>query len=144
MIARYNLVLETGHSTPDEVLMLISEGRRRGVKQMVVTHAMIAPIHMTIEQMQAAAALGASIEFVYNGLIGPYKEFDVDDYASAIRSVGAENCVLSSDLGQPSNPAHPDGLSAFFDRLEAAGVSSADIDLMSKKNPALILGLDSQ
>jgi hypothetical protein len=144
MIARYDLILETGHSTSDEVLMLIREGRRRGVKQIVVTHAMIAPIHMTIEQMTAAAAMGAWIEFVYNGLIGPYKEFDITDYANAIRSVGAEHCVLSSDLGQPSNPPHPVGLTDFFNGLEATGVSAAEIDLMSKKNPALILGLDPQ
>jgi hypothetical protein len=144
MIARHNLVLETGHSTVEEVFMLIGEGRRRGVKQIVVTHAMIAPIHMTNEQMKAAAAEGAWIEFVYNGLIGPHKEFEIADYASAIRSVGAEHCVLSSDLGQPVNPLHPDGLATFFNGLEAQGITSEEIDLMSKKNPALILGLDPQ
>jgi hypothetical protein len=144
MIAHHNLVLETGHSTSDEVLLLIGEGRSRGVKQIVVTHAMIAPIHMKTEQMKAAAALGAWIEFVYNGLIGPYKEFDVADYVGAIRAVGAEYCVLSSDLGQPVNPAHPDGLSEYFNALEEHGLTRAEIDLMSKKNPALILGLDPQ
>ena len=85
LIARYSLVLETGHSTSDEVLMLIREARRRGVSQIVVTHAMIAPIHMQVAEMKEAAALGAWIEFVYNGLIGPYKEFDFFDYAAAIR-----------------------------------------------------------
>jgi hypothetical protein len=56
--------------------------------------------------------------------------------------VGADRCVLSSDLGQPVNPAHPDGLAAFFEGLEQEGISRAEIDRMSKKNPALILGLD--
>lgn len=144
MIAHYNLVLETGHSTPDEVLLLVSEGRRRGVKQMVVTHAMIAPIHMTNEQMMAAAASGAWIEFVYNGLIGPHKEFGIGHYISAIRAVGAEHCVLSSDLGQPVNPPHPDGLIKYFEDLKANGLTRTEIDLMSKKNPALILGLESR
>jgi len=141
-IARHGLVLETGHLTSEEVLLLIREARMHGVKKIVATHAMIAPIHMQTEQMQEAAAAGAWIEFVYNGLVGPFQEFEFADYAPAIRAVGAERCVLSSDLGQPVNPSHPDGLAAFFDGLEREGISSAEIDTMSKTNPARILGLD--
>ena len=47
---------------------------------------MMAPIHMSIPQMKEAAGLGALIEFVYNGLIGHYKEFTFADYAKAIRA----------------------------------------------------------
>jgi Family of unknown function (DUF6282) len=141
-IVRHGLVLETGHLTSEEVLLLIREARMHGVEKIVVTHAMIAPIHMQIEQMQEARAAGAWIEFVYNGLVGPYKEFEFSDYARAIRTVGAEACVLSSDLGQPVNPSHPEGLAAFFDGLEREGISPAEIDMMSKTNPARILGLD--
>jgi Family of unknown function (DUF6282) len=142
VIARHNLILETGHSTSEEALMLIREACAQGVRQIVVTHAMIAPIHMQHEQMQEAASLGAWIEFVYNGLIGTYKEFEFADYARAIRAVGIDKCVLASDLGQPLNPSHPDGLVAFFIGMQKEGFTSAEIDLMSKKNPALILGLD--
>lgn len=141
VIARHSLILETGHWAADEVLVLIDEARKRGVKRIVVTHAMIAPIHMKARHMKQAAEAGAWIEFVYNGLTGQFKEFEFADYAEAIRAVGAEHCVLSSDLGQPENPAHPDGMAAFFDGLVREGISSAEIDRMSKKNPALILGL---
>ena len=142
VIARHSLILETGHSTSEEVLMLVEEARKQGVWQIVVTHAMIAPIHMQIDAMKAAIASGAWIEFVYNGLIGPFKEFELADYARTIRAVGVDNCVLSSDLGQPVNPLHPDGLIAFFDGLEREGFTPEEIDVMSKNNPALILGLD--
>jgi Family of unknown function (DUF6282) len=141
-IARHNLVLETGHSTAEEVLLLVREARRRGVRHIVVTHAMIAPIHFQIAHMREAAELGAFIEFVYNGLIGPFKEFEFADYARAIRTVGVQHCVLSSDLGQPVNPVHPDGLAAFFDGLEREGLTPDEIDQMSKVNPARILGLE--
>jgi Family of unknown function (DUF6282) len=143
VIAHYGLVLETGHWRAGEVLLLVREARSYGIEKIVVTHAMIAPIHMQIEQMQEAAAAGCWIEFVYNGLIGPFKEFEPADYARSLHAVGFDKCILSSDLGQPKNPAHPDGLAAFFDKLEHEGVSSADIDLMSKTNPARILGLDN-
>jgi microsomal dipeptidase-like Zn-dependent dipeptidase len=112
------------------------------VRRMVVTHAMLAPIHMTIPQMQEAARSGAYLEFVYNALIGPNKEFEIGDYLKAIRAVGPEHCILSSDLGQAANPLHPDGLAAFFQALRAAGISQAEIDVMAKTNPARAIGLE--
>ena len=61
---------------------------------------------------------------------------------AAIRAVGAEHCILASDLGQVGNPLHPDGLAEFFARLERAGISRADVERMSKVNPARALGLE--
>src|SRR5436190_16486798 len=100
LAAKHGLLLETGHSSAAECLMLLREGKRARVQHMVVTHAMIAPIRMSIPQMKEAAGLGAYIEFVYNALIGPNKEFTFADYAKAIREVGPEHCIVSSDLGQ--------------------------------------------
>jgi Predicted metal-dependent hydrolase with the TIM-barrel fold len=142
MIAKYKLVLATGHNFPEEDLMLIREARRQGVAHIIVTHPMMSPIHMSIAQMKEAAGEGAYLEFVYNGLIGAYKEFDFADYAKAISAVGVEHCILSSDMGQPGNPVHPDGLQQFFDGLRGQGFTQAEIDRMSKVNPARLLGME--
>jgi hypothetical protein len=142
LIAKNRLVLETGHSSAEEGLMLVREGHKQGVEHMVVTHAMKAPIRMTIPQMQEAAAGGAYIEIDYGGLLGRSPEFRAVDYARTIREVGARYCILSSDLGQPGNPLHPDGLAAFYDALRKEGIAQADIDLMSETNPARMLGLE--
>ena len=141
VIAKHNLVMATGHTSAEEALMLIREARAQGVKHMVVTHAMLQPIHMSDAQMVEAAKMGAYIEFVYNGLIGSYKESSFQDYARAIRFVGVEHCILSSDMGQPGNPLHPDGLVALFDGLKKEGITQAEIDRMAKENPARLLGL---
>jgi hypothetical protein len=135
LIAKHNLMLETGHSSPEEGLMLIREARRQGVQHIVVTHATRPPVRMSVAQMQEAARLGALIEFVYD-------RQNMAENARAIRAIGPEFCILSSDLGQPNNPLHPDGLAAFFAGLEKEGVSKADIDRMSKTNPAKALGLE--
>ena len=142
LAAKNQLTLETGHSSAEEGLLLVREARRQGVQHVVVTHAMKAPVHMTIPQMQEAAAQGAFIEIDYGGLLGRNPEFRPADYAKAIRAVGARFCILSSDLGQPGNPFHPDGLAAFFEALRKEGIPQADIDLMSKTNPARALGLE--
>ena len=141
LAARHGLTLETGHSSAAECLLLVREARRQGVRHVVVTHAMLAPVRMTVPQMREAAAQGAYLEFVYNGLIGKNKESSAHDYAAAIRQIGPASCILASDLGQVGNPLHPDGLAAFFAALRTEGIPQADIDLMSKTNPARALGL---
>lgn len=141
LAAKHGLMLETGHSSSEECLMIIREARKQGVQHIVVTHAMLAPVRMTVPQMRQAAADGAYIEFVYNGLTGPNKMFEPADYAKAIRAVGPKSCILSSDLGQAGNPLHPDGLAAFFGALAKQGISNSDIELMSRTNPARALGL---
>jgi hypothetical protein len=142
VIAKHNLVMATGHNSPDVDLLLIKEARAQGVQRMVVTHAMIEPIHMSIPDMQQAAQMGAYIEFVYNGLIGKAKEFEFADYAKAIRAVGVDHCILSSDMGQPPNPLHPDGLLAFYAGMKQQGFTQAEIDRMAKQNPAHLIGLE--
>jgi hypothetical protein len=142
LAAKHRLTLETGHSSAADCLLLIREARHAGVERIVVTHAMIAPVHMTIPQMKEAAAMGAYLEFVYNALIGPNREFTFAQYAAAIRAVGPEHCILASDLGQAANPIHTEGLVAYFAGLKKAGVTQGEIDRMAKADPARVLGLE--
>jgi len=144
LAAKNQLTLETGHSSAAEGLMIVKEAKRQGVRHVVVTHAMAPYVNMTIPQMKEAAASGAFIEFVYGELIGVNKAHTLAEFAEAIRAVGPASCILASDLGQPGNPLHPDGLATFFEGLRGAGFSQADIHLMSAENPAKALGLPTQ
>jgi hypothetical protein len=142
LMAKRRLALATGHSSPAESLSLIREARKRGIGRIVVTHAMLSPVSMSDAQMKEAAALGAYLEFVYNALTGPNRSADYAGYARAIRAVGPAQCILSSDLGQAGNPLHPEGLAAFIAGLRKEGFTTADLDLMTKTNPARLLGTE--
>ena len=141
LIAKHRLVLATGHSTPAEVLLLVREGRRQGVQHIVVTHAMNTPVLMDVPQMQEAAKLGAMIEFVGGSSTTGDASARLDRFAAAIRAIGPEFCVLSSDLGQAGNALPPDGFGAFLVALRARGFTEADVDRMAKQNPARLLRL---
>jgi hypothetical protein len=141
LIAKHRLVLATGHSASTEGLMLLREGRRQGVQHMVVTHAINAPVLMDVPQMQEAAKLGAFIEFVGSSMTTADAQTRVDRMAEAIRKVGPEFCILSSDLGQQGNPLPPDGFGAFLVAMRARGFSEQEVARMSKQNPAQLLGL---
>jgi hypothetical protein len=142
VIARHpQLVLATGHVSPQEGLMLLREGRRLGVRHMVVTHAMQAPVLMNVDEMQQAAKEGAFVEFVAGSLTSAGASGRVDSYADAIRKIGPEFCILSSDLGQKGNALPPDGFAAFIDALRTRGFTEAQLARMSKQNPAQLLEL---
>ena len=141
LIAKHNLVLATGHSSAQEGLLIVREGRRQGVQRSVVTHAMNAPILMTVPQMQEAAKLGAFIEFVGGTPVSADAADRYDRFADAIRKVGPEFCILSSDLGQMGNPLPADGFGAFLVAMRARGFTTPELDRMSKQNPAKLLGL---
>jgi hypothetical protein len=140
-IAKHQLALATGHVSAAEGLLLLREGRRQGVQRMVVTHAMNTPIEMSAAQMQEAGQLGAFLEFVGGTMLSNDAPARVDRFADAIRRLGPELCILSSDLGQKGNPLPADGFGAFIVALKARGFSDQDLDRMSKQNPAKLLGL---
>ena len=138
LIGEHDLVLATGHILPDEVLALMPAAKARGVRHVLVTH----PFHQhaTVEQMHQLAAEGAVMELdwfaVHRG------SYTIQDYVQVIREVGAEHFVITSDFGQRGNPTHVEGLRAFIQALQAEGVSEEEVDLMARRIPARLLGLD--
>jgi hypothetical protein len=141
LVAKHDLVLATGHVSAAEALLLLREGQSRGVKRMVVTHAVNAPVSMTVPDMREAARLGAFLEFVGGSVASPEGQARVARFADAIRQVGPEFCILSSDLGQEGNPLPPDGFGEFLVALGAHGFGEQEIDRMSKENPVRLIGV---
>jgi predicted metal-dependent phosphotriesterase family hydrolase len=101
----------------------------------------MAPVLMNVSQMQEAAKLGAFIEFVGGSLTGTDASSRMDQFADAIRKVGPESCILSSDLGQRGNALPPDGFGAFLFAMRTRGFSEEEVARMSRDNPAKLLGL---
>ena len=148
LMARMNLSLATGHSSPDESLLLIREANALGVDRIIVTHPMAPAVGMTLEQQKKAARLGAFLEYSFNPLLpadtGKVKlegGLPIETMGKFIRAVGTEHAIISSDLGQELNPIPTDGMISFFLMLKAYGFTEKEIEQMSKTNPAKFLGL---
>jgi len=149
MCAAHGLVLQTSHLSAPEALALIREARAAGVERIVCTHADYDPINMTIEDQREAARLGAYIEHAYIGVfLGPqspverfraWRGVSVEQMAAAIKSVGAERCILASDLGAAPCLRPAEGFLAFVRALRAHGITDRELDLMGRRNPAQLL-----
>ena len=150
-IAQDDLVLGTGHVSPEEVMMVVKRARSLGIQHILITHAMADVPGLSLSQMRQLADLGALLELTYvNDLMGAeadsqahrnWHRVSIDQMAEAIQAIGAEHFVLSTDLGRQEDPLPVEGYKSFLLALEKAGISSADLEIMSRKNPAQLLGL---
>ncbi len=146
-IAQHGLVLATGHSSPEESLLLIRAAKERGIDRILVTHPLPEPVSMPVELQKVAASLGAMLEYPVGTALASNSQWrgsaeeKLAAYVAAIREIGPEHVVISSDLGQSMNPIHTDGLAVFIGRLLQAGFSQPEVDRMTRINPAWLLGL---
>jgi predicted metal-dependent TIM-barrel fold hydrolase len=154
IIARENLVLATGHVHPEEIIAVVRKARELGVKNIVVTHGLTNVPGLSMEQAKQVADMGAVIEICFlQFLAGPtaplaflthWTQVNAKHVAQAVKEMGAERVLVSSDLGQSSNMVHPDGVEAAIAAMKKEGISDADIDTMMRKNPARLLGLKAE
>lgn len=135
------LALATGHIAPQEVLMVIREAKKQGIERIMVTHAMGHPVDMTLEQMKEAAGLGAYIEFAAGFVLGTQQPGTLQKNFEAIRALGADHVILSSDSGQAGQRYPDDAMAIMAARLRDLGIPAADIRKMMVENPAKLLGL---
>jgi Family of unknown function (DUF6282) len=142
----------TGHVHPEEIIAVVRRGRELGVRNMLVTHGLTNVPGLTMAQAKEVTDMGALIEVCFLQFqAGPnaplpflthWTQVNAKHVAEAAKAFGAKSIVISSDLGQSSNMTHPDGIEAAIAALKKEGISDADIDMMLRKNPARLLGLD--
>jgi hypothetical protein len=154
-IKKHGLILSTGHLLPEENLMVLREAKRQGITQLTTTHVNLDPPALagSIETMQEVAKLGAYLEFASKtqlpGGLDNHVAFDKpatteqrNAYdAKVIRQIGPEHVILEGDLGAIRNELGPDGLAAYVTNLRKLGFTKAETDMMTKTNPAKLLGL---
>jgi Family of unknown function (DUF6282) len=140
---RYELVVATGHVSVNAALVLADEARNRGIWRLVATHplGMEPEEYFSLEDQRKIADKGAFVEHCFF-LAMPEFRRDPKLMVEAIRVVGAEHCILSTDLGQVYNPAPAEGMRMMIGYMLKYGLNEKEIELMVKTNPAKLLGLD--
>ena len=109
VMAKYDMTLSTGHSSPQESLMIIKAAKSAGVNRIYVQHPIMPRVGMSIETQKEAAKMGALLEYVLGEALGNQKEFE--HWVEGIKGVGPENVVIGSDLGQWGRSLPTDGTS---------------------------------
>ena len=143
LVKKFGLVLASGHASPDDCVLLAREAQRQGVPY-TVTHVNLntTPPMIDLAHAQEVAKLGGYLEFASQSQRpGPTLELRNNRTADLLRKLGPQYAILETDLGQVDNEPAPDGLAAFILNLRAKGFTKEETDLMTKINPAKLLGL---
>ncbi len=140
IIAHHDLVLATGHLSRDEIFAVVDAAIDAGVKRIIVTHPEFPSQNINARDQYALGERGALLERCFTT---PYTgKTQWETVFSNIRQSKPEHSFVSTDLGQPDNPAVENGFALMADRLLEAGFSEAEIHLMCVENTRQILGID--
>jgi hypothetical protein len=71
----------------------------------------------------------------------PHKTTPIAVVVEQIHVVGAERCVLGTDAGNVKLPDNVASMKDFVNGLLKAGVTDKEVDVMSRRNPGIILGI---
>lgn len=120
MAADHDMVVATGHISPQEGMAVVRYARELGCRA-IVTHADNPADLYSDEQQIEAAKLGAMIEHSFFTVY--FKRTTAEEIVRQIRLVGIESVILSTDFGQTDAPYFDEGLEMYFEALSAHGLS---------------------
>jgi hypothetical protein len=144
IVKKYNMILANGHISPRETFALVEAAQKMGITKLVITHGLWTNgmVRFTLDELKQLGQMGAYIENCYVGFLPTDFRNDPKPIVDAIKYIGAEHCIMSTDLGQYYNPSPAEGMRMFIALLLKYGISAAEIEFMAKKNPAKLLDLD--
>jgi hypothetical protein len=144
LVKKYDMILANGHISPRETFTLFEAALAMGIKKLVVTHGLWTNgmVRFTLDELKQLGQMGAYIEHCYVGFLPTDFRNDPKPMVEAIRYIGAEHCIMGSDLGQYYNPSPAEGMRMFIALLYKNGITVQEIELMAKTNSAKLLDLD--
>ncbi len=137
LIAKYNMIMATGHLGRHEIFPLVKEARARGVQRIVITHAEFPSQNLSGDEQAELADLGAIIEHCFTTFHTNKAPWEAV-FANIWRA-GINRTLLATDLGQKTNPPVAGGFAMFAQRLLDAGFKKAEINQMAATIPASLV-----
>lgn len=132
-----DVILNCGHISVREMHAVIAAAKEQGVRRIVVDHPFWSKIPLA-DQVELADA-GAFINFVAGDILPRWYGASVADCAAAIRAVGVERAVMSSDCGQLHNPLPAEAMRLFCQLMLEEGFSATEIRRMLHDNPRQLI-----
>jgi hypothetical protein len=144
IVKKYDLVLCNGHLSYAESIALFGEAKNQGISKMIATHPLVDVLWepYTLEEIQHLADMGVFIEHCYHCCMPLFGSYRPEKYVEAIRLIGADRTILSTDFGQITDVSPAEGMRQCIATMLQLGVSEEEITWMVKRNPAALLDLE--
>lgn len=144
VVKDFDVVLATGHISPEECFTVTEAARAAGVKKIVITHPEFHIVGMSPEdQIRIVKDYDVMLEREYAQPIGGgvYKK-NLADNVEIMRLIPAKNIIVSTDGGQMQNPEWYNTIAEYIDYLYDAGIPEDDIIQMTCRNPKAMLNIN--
>lgn len=135
----YDVVVGTGHLSPEEGLALACESQKMGYKKLVFTHPDAKGVGATMDHIREMARMNCFIEFTFLGLLPASWRISLQEFCNRIKEIGAERCILTTDSFYEFAAPPVEMMRMFISSLLARGISAEEIDLMARKTPCALL-----
>ncbi len=144
IVKSYQMVLATGHISGPETFALVEQAVKKGLSKIVITHPLWprGGARLSLPEQKNLAEQGAFIEHCFGNTLPFPDKTDPMRFVEAIRMVGAEHCIMSTDMGQAYNPAPAEGMRVGIAVMLRCGLTEREVELLVKVNPAKLLGLE--
>lgn len=137
-----DVVIATGHLSAEEGVALARRAKELGLEKFIFTHALNRAVRATDAQMLEVAELGYIIEHCFLSTFPMWQKLSPQKIAEAIRLLGAERCIMTTDCQMDFNPPPPEMLRMFIATMIHLGIGRDDIRRMVRQNPARLTGLE--
>lgn len=145
IVKKYEMVLASGHMSPQEIFALVEEAKKKNLDKIVITHPSDGEFMektLSVEELQRLTGMGAFIEQTIVTLLPTEFCHSPKERVETIKAIGVEHCIMSTDLGQYWNLPPAEGMRFFMAILLRNGLNEKDIEVMAKENPSKLLNLN--
>lgn len=142
LVKQYNAVLATGHIGAEECFPVVEAARAAGVEKIVITHPEFWVVGMTPEQQaDIVRKYDVLLESVYAQPVNGSYKINIPDNIAAMKAIGPEHFVISTDSGQTVNPYWYESYTTYFKAVSEV-FTSEQVRRMTHDNPAWLLDID--
>lgn len=142
LVKQYNAVLATGHIGAEECFPVVEAARVAGVEKIVITHPEFWVVGMTPEQQaDIVRKYDVLLESVYAQPVNGSYKITIPDNIAAMKAIGPEHFVISTDSGQTVNPYWYESYTTYFKAVSEV-FTSEQVRKMTHDNPAWLLDID--
>ena len=144
LIKDFDVVLGTGHISPEESFRVVEAARDAGIRKIVITHPEWWLVGMSLDdQIRIVKDYDVILEHCFAQPMGGGKyKSNLPANLDAIKACGYKNVMVSTDGGQVENPHWEIALAQYIGYLADHGIPQDEIHYMTHTIQAGLLGLE--
>jgi len=137
-----DVIIANGHLSYAETKALFERAHKIGISKLLINHPTFL-MDCSAEDLKLFTKKGVFIEHSA-GMIHPessYYSIPVEKLVHYIKTVGIDNTIISSDLGQANHPLPIEGMVFVVKSLLEEGFSESEIHKLVSQNASSLLGI---